>query len=476
MTRGIVGIAGYVPYRRLQRAEVAKVFGSGGGKGARSVASHDEDTTTMGVEAARRALRSAPGAAPGALWFATATPAYLDKTNAATLHAALRQPAEVAAFDFGGALRSGPGALRSALDATGSGTTLVVVADLRDGLPTSGDEAAGGDGAAAVLVGDDAPGTPVIAEFLGGASVTDEFLDRWRTPGDRRSRTWEERFGETRYVPLGADAWQSGLKAAGVTAEEVDRVVVTGMHGRAAKALGRKLGVRDGALADDLSTTVGQTGAAHAGLVLASLLEQSAPGEVVAVVSLADGADVLVFRTTGALADWSPTDPVADQVAAGADLPYGKFLTWRGMVTPEPPRRPEPQRVSSSAAWRNEDWKFGFVGSQDRTSGAVHLPPSRVSMQGGAVDDMVPVDRADAEATIATYTIDRLAYSPSPPIVFAVLYFDGGGRFPVELTDVDPDTVDIGDRVRMTFRKLYTSDGIHDYFWKATPVRTATAG
>jgi len=477
MTRGIVGIAGYVPYRRLQRAEVAKVFGTGGGKGARSVASHDEDTTTMGVEAARRALRSAPAAAPRALWFATATPAYLDKTNAATVHAALRQPAEVAAFDFGGALRSGPGALRTALDAGGSGTTLVVVSDLRDGLPTSGDEAAGGDGAAAVLVGDDAPGTPVIAEFLGGASVTDEFLDRWRTPGDRRSRTWEERFGETRYVPLGADAWQSGLKAAGVTAEDVDRVVVTGMHGRAAKALGRRLGVREGALADDLSTTVGQTGAAHAVLILAALLEQSAPGEVVAVVSLADGADVLVFRTTAALADWTPTDPVADQVAAGADLPYGKFLTWRGMVTPEPPRRPEPQRVSSSAAWRNEDWKFGFVGSRDRTSGAVHLPPSRVSMQGGAVDDMVPVDRADAEATIATYTIDRLAYSPSPPIVFAVLDFDGGGRFPVELTDVDPDTVDIGDRVRMTFRKLYTSDGIHDYFWKATPVRTAaTAG
>jgi uncharacterized OB-fold protein/3-oxoacyl-[acyl-carrier-protein] synthase III len=430
----------------------------------------------MGVEAARLALRGARGAAPGSIWFATASPAYLDKTNATTIHAALRQPSQVAAYDFGGALRSGVGAVRSSLAAAGTGATLVVLSDLRDGLPTSADESAGGDGAAAVLVGDDAPGTPVIAEFLGGASVTDEFLDRWRTPGDRRSRTWEERFGETRYVPLGADAWQSGLKAAGVTAEDVDRVVVTGMHGRAAKALGRRLGVREGALADDLSTTVGQTGAAHAVLILAALLEQSAPGEVVAVVSLADGADVLVFRTTAALADWTPTDPVADQVAAGADLPYGKFLTWRGMVTPEPPRRPEPQRVSSSAAWRNEDWKFGFVGSRDRTSGAVHLPPSRVSMQGGAVDDMVPVDRADAEATIATYTIDRLAYSPSPPIVFAVLDFDGGGRFPVELTDVDPDTVDIGDRVRMTFRKLYTSDGIHDYFWKAKPSRAAGRG
>ena len=72
--RGIAGIAGYVPYRRLARAEVTGVFGAGGGRGTRSVASHDEDTTTMGVEAARLALRSAPGAAPDTIWFATATP------------------------------------------------------------------------------------------------------------------------------------------------------------------------------------------------------------------------------------------------------------------------------------------------------------------------------------------------------------------------------------------------------------------
>jgi uncharacterized OB-fold protein len=167
---------------------------------------------------------------------------------------------------------------------------------------------------------------------------------------------------------------------------------------------------------------------------------------------------------------------VADQVAAGADLPYGRFLTWRGMVTPEPPRRPEPPRVSSTAAWRNEAWKFGFVGSRDRSSHAVHLPPSRVSMRGGAVDEMDPVARADTEATIATYTVDHLAYSPSPPIVFAVVDFDGGGRFPVELTDVDPAAIAIGDRVAMTFRKLYTADGIHDYFWKAKPVSSGRSG
>ncbi len=471
--RGIVSIAGYVPYRRLQRSAVAQVFGSGGGKGTRSVASYDEDTTTMGVEAARLALRPVAAAAPDAIWFATSTPAYLDKTNATTIHAALRQAGHVPAFDFGGALRSGVGAVRTGLGAPGTGTTLVVLADTRDGLPTSADEAAGGDGAAAVLIGDDAPGTPVLAEYLGGASVTDEFLDRWRTAGDQRSKVWEERFGETRYVPLGAEAWESALKSVGVTADQVDQVAVTGMHGRAVKALARKLGVGEGVLVDDLSGTVGQAGTAHPGLVLASMVERAGPGQVLALVSLADGADVLIFRTTDALGQWSPAETVADQVAATADLPYGKFLSWRGMVTPEPPRRPEPARVSSTAAWRNEDWKFGFVGSKDRTSEAVHLPPSRISMKGGALDDMDPVDRADSEATIATYTIDHLSYSASPPIVFAVLDFDGGGRFPLELTDVDPATVDIGDKVVMTFRRLYTSDGIHDYFWKAKPVRAA---
>jgi hydroxymethylglutaryl-CoA synthase len=476
MSRGVLSIAGYVPHWRLARSSVAEVFGSGGGQGTRSVASHDEDTTTMGVEAARLALRGAPGVAPTQLWFATPTPAYLDKTNATTIHAALRQPPGVAAFDFGGALRSGIGALRVGLEAAGTGTTLVVLADRRDGLPTSPDESAGGDGAAAVVVGDDSSGIPVIAEFLGTASVSEEFLDRWREAGERRSKVWEERFGETRYVALGLEAWDAALKGAGLTAGEIDRVVVTGMHTRAVRSLLKKLGVADGAIGDDLGATVGQAGAAHAGLVLASLLERSAPGEVVALVSVADGADVLLFRTTEAIASWASAHTVADQVAAATDLPYGRFLTWRGMVTPEPPRRPEPQRVSSTAAWRNEAWKFGFVGSRDRSSDAVHLPPARVSMRGGAVDDMDPVTRADTLATVATYTVDHLAYSPSPPIVFAVVDFDGGGRFPVELTDADPDAIAIGDRVAMTFRKLYTADGIHDYFWKAKPVGAGRAG
>jgi len=117
------------------------------------------------------------------------------------------------------------------------------------------------------------------------------------------------------------------------------------------------------------------------------------------------------------------------------------------------------------------DWKYGFQGSRDRDSGAIHLPPQRVSVKGGNVDDMEMVPMADVEAKVTTFTIDRLAYSLSPPTVGVIIDFDGGGRFKAELTDAEPDEVAVGMRVKMTFRRLMTADGVHNYFWKATPVR-----
>jgi len=87
-----------------------------------------------------------------------------------------------------------------------------------------------------------------------------------------------------------------------------------------------------------------------------------------------------------------------------------------------------------------------------------------------AVDRMAPERLADVPATIATFTVDRLAFSPSPPMVVAVLDFEGGGRFQSEMTDVDPKAVKIGDRVTMTFRRIITAGGVHNYFWKARPI------
>jgi 3-hydroxy-3-methylglutaryl CoA synthase/uncharacterized OB-fold protein len=466
---GIVAYGVYVPYYRIDRKTIGDALGVAAAKGSRAVASYDEDVTSMGVEAARVAVRGAGVPTPAAVYFATAAPPYLDKTNATAIHAALGLPESAAAYDMAGSVRSAAGALRAALDA--GRPTLAVLSDLRTGLPAGADERDGGDAAAAFLCAPGDAGRPVLAEPIAHASASGEFLERWRLPGDRASRQWEERFGEHALAPLAERALVDALKQAGVTASAVDRLVVTGPHGRAARRAAGAIGVRKEAIADDLTAAIGHTGAAHAGLLLADALDRLGPDQVVAAASVSDGADVTVWRTTDALAAGRPATPVSALVAGGGQVGYATFLTWRGFLDREPPRRPDPQRPAAPPSLRSEAWKFGFTGSRCQACGARHLPPQRVCLKCHAVDRMAPAPMADVAATIATFTVDRLAYSLSPPVVVAVIDFEGGGRFQCELTDVDPSTIKIGDRVQMTFRRLITAEGVHNYFWKARPIR-----
>ena len=74
------------------------------------------------------------------------------------------------------------------------------MSDCRLGAPEGRLEQAGGDGAAAFVMGN---GDDVIAEIVASASFTREFLDTWRMPEERFGHSWEERFALTQaYVPL----------------------------------------------------------------------------------------------------------------------------------------------------------------------------------------------------------------------------------------------------------------------------------
>ena len=327
-----------------------------------------------------------------------------------------------------------------------------------------------GDAAAAFVVGSDADG-PIVAELVGSASVTDEYIERWRTPGELRTKVWDERFSEIAGVPLAVAAWNAALESAGITANDVALAAVAAPVQRVARGTGGKLdGVQ---VIDDLLVDRRHRRCRAArDAARRRCSNRPQPGQIVALVSVADGADVLLFRATDAIASHRPCTRHR-HAARGRRHGVRTASSSRGRACSpiEPPRRAEPQRVSATAAARSEDWKFAFVGSKERDTGVVHVPPSRVSRDGEHTDEMEPVALADKQGTIATFTVDRLAYSPSPPIVFAVVDFDGGGRLPVELTDVDESEVAIGMRVEMTFRRLFTADGIANYFWKGRLVR-----
>lgn len=451
MSRGIVTYAGYLPRHRLQRSELAAAHG-GRGTGARVVASYDEDSTTLAVEAARR-LIDPVAEPPGSIHFATTSPAYLDKANATAIHAALDLGHNGFAVDMAGSARSAIGALRAAA----SGGGLAVMADVRTGLPASADEREGADGGAAFLFG---PADHSAVEILAEASVTAEFLDRWRVPSEPAGRQWEERFGLETYLPLARDAAARALAAAGV--EKPDRVVVSSPHARAAAALGKEFAAEP--------VELGYAGAADVGLRLAAALDDAKPGETILLLSAADGADAAVLRTTDRIASARRGAPIADQLAGGRDVGYPRYLSWRGLLDTEPPRRPEPDRPAGPPSARSEAWKFAFVGSACEVCGQVHVPPRRVCAGCGAVDRMTRRPLADKAGTVATYTVDKLAFSPSPPMIDAVVDFDDGGRYTLEVTDAAPEDVEIGTRLELTFRRLYTVGGVHNYFWKARPV------
>ena len=456
MSYGIVSYGAYLPRHRLARAAIRDTLGQGGGKGTRSVAGYDEDTTSMGVEAARKACWNG-SFAPASLHFATTALAYADKTNATAVHAALGLDRGVFATDHAASVRSAVGALRAAAADGG----LAVLSDVRTGRPGSADEAGGGDGAAAFLFG---TGQAVVAEVVGQASATAEFLDRWRAPGEDASSLWEERFGFGIYLPLIQDVAGRALAAAGV--ERPDHVVIASPHTRAARAAAQAFG---DAAVDGVEPVAGNLGAAHAGVQLAEVLDRASAGQTILVLSAADGADAILLRVTEAISA-SPGGAAALAAFERAiDIDYATFLTWRGVLRREPPRRPDPARPEGPPAQRASDWKYGFVGSRCRTCARVHVPPQRVCAGCGAVDAMDPEPMAERRATVSTYTVDRLAYSLSPPVVTAAIDFDGGGRFSCELTDCSPEEIRVGTRVEMTFRRMYTAGGVHNYFWKARP-------
>ena len=422
--------------------EIASPSSAGGGKGTRTVASYDEDTTTMGVEAARLALRGAATLVPGAAVVRHRRPRVPRQDNATAIHAALRLDTDVPAFDFGGvaALRR-----RRAPCSRSTGNGRVARGRRRRAHGLAGQRRRSRRAATAPprsSSATDADG-PVIAEYLGAASATDEFIDRWRTPGEQRTQGLG---GAVRRDAVRA-ARRAGVerrarRRPGSPPSDVDRA---DRHRHARRAVARAIGGKlDGVAGVDRRP--GGDRRQHrrrAARRCCSPTRSSrpSPARSIALVVLADGADVLLFRTTDAIGVVPAGAPGRD---AGRErrrrCPTASSSRGAACSPVEPPRRPEPRRISATAAARSEDWKFGFVGSQDRDTG-VRAPAARARLarRRRASTRWSRRRWPTSQGTIVTFTVDRIAYSPSPPIVFAVVDFDGGGRLPVELTDVDAD-------------------------------------
>ena len=81
-----------------------------------------------------------------------------------------------------------------------------------------------------------------------------EFLDRWRVPGEDASHVWEERFGEHAYVPLAGDRDQRRPEVIWCHAERA-RLRASSAVSTAARVrrVAASIGARPEAIVDDLT-------------------------------------------------------------------------------------------------------------------------------------------------------------------------------------------------------------------------------
>ena len=222
---GIISYGAYVPLYRLSREILAQVW-AGKGKGEKAVAGADEDSLTLGVEAARDCLKGFDKSKVDALYFATTTAPYKEKQSASTMAAACDLREEIRAVDVTDSIRSATVALTMAMDAVNSGsarTALVVASDVRLAPPDTPYESLFGDGAAAFLIGND----DVVLEIESSSFITLPFMDYWRLEYDKTIRWWEERLcREEGYVPHMTKAIQDALDKAKLTVADIAKAVI----------------------------------------------------------------------------------------------------------------------------------------------------------------------------------------------------------------------------------------------------------
>jgi 3-hydroxy-3-methylglutaryl CoA synthase len=468
---GIVSYGAYVPIYRLSRETINQVWG-GIGKGEKAVANVDEDSLTMGVEAARDCLKGRDKGSVGALYFASTTFPFKEKQSASIMAAALDLSEGIVTADIGSSLRGGTIALRMALDAVKAGSAsnvLVVVSDCRPAYPNSGYEPILGDGAAAFLVGRE--GT--VAEVEAGCCITSEFIDNWRLEYDRGVKSWEDRFiREEGYRPYIQKALATLLKASDLEITDFSKVIFPVIDERDLRSMARALSLELGQIQEPFLNTVGNTGAALVPMMLVGALEEAKAGDKILLANYGDGADASILRVTKGIEKLKDRMGLKKHINSKMALDnYGKYIKFRNLMEFEPSFE-APPRAALTNTWRERMCVYRFHGYKCNNCGKVQYPRQKYCMYCRADEkELTEVPLADKRGMLVTFSIDERAPVTDPPNVLAAVNLEGGGRFFSQMTDRDTTKLKLGMPMELTFRRIHDGLGVHNYFWKCKPAR-----
>ncbi len=187
---GIISCRVYLPRYFMTGEMLAQAWGTPPNKLARRVAGFDEDPLTLAAQASLGMDDE-----PQAVYFASTTSPYEEKSCATILAALLDLPPEARTVNLAGSLRCATSAIIAASDSIKAGsieTCLVAAGDSRQAEPGSPEEIIFGDAGAAVMLGEE----NLIAKLLDYVTLSSEFLHSWRREGDPYVRSGDVRFSQ----------------------------------------------------------------------------------------------------------------------------------------------------------------------------------------------------------------------------------------------------------------------------------------
>ena len=473
---GIKAYGAYLPKYLLPREIVAKAWDFPSMPGTKAMASVDEDSITMGVEAGLDCLNGIDPKKIDGLFYATTTQVYTEKNSASFIATVLDFKEDITAIDFTDSLKAGTTAIMRAVDTIKANndikSILVIAADTREPEPGTFWEYGLSDGAAALLIAEEDSLPISIEDYY---SVSANVTGPWKRTGDKFISTFQDKMDNKFYFKSLTKAMSEILKRNNLSTEDIANAVFHYHDPRVMNILAKMMKFPQGVAQNGLFLQIGCTGTPMAFMLLIAALRRPKPDAKIILGGYGDGADAILLqirdRTLLKEISKNRMGLLKHQKTMKTINNYNKLIENKKLLE----RKQYTRKSSAVTLWRETPSLYQMYGIKCRNCGTIQYPMMYKSCYNCRTDDQFDLIKLALKGTIFTFTLDHLyggAYL-NTPVPRCVIDLDGGGRVLLDMTEIEnpQENVNIGMRVELCFRKMHEGGGFHNYYWKCRPER-----
>jgi hydroxymethylglutaryl-CoA synthase len=353
MEPGIVSYGTYIPRYRISPESIGTVWGQDGkamgkalGIESKSVPAPDEDTVTISVEVARRALRRLGKFDPcniGAILVGSESHPYAVKPTATIVAEAIGATPHLTAGDLEFACKAGTVGIQACLGMVGMDDEVLPIryamaigSDTSQGAPGNALEYSASAGGTAFLIGRD----KVIARILHTSSVTTDTPDFWRREGMKYPSHAERFTGVPAYFKHVEMCAKKVMTHMGTGPSDYTYAVFHQPNGKFPITVAKTLGFSQEQVKAGLWTPkIGNTYSSSMMIGLAGILDTARTGDRILAVSYGSGAgsDGFHIEVTDSIEsyDRSAAPSVEYEASLGKFIDYAMYIKFREKIKME---------------------------------------------------------------------------------------------------------------------------------------------